>query len=476
MAGKSGENGWALEVVRGKDEGRRYALDGGELVLGNALAGAPGIDLADQEGSSPKKMAARQARLECSAGVVALRDLGSPGGTFVNRQRVLANQARPLNPGDVIQLGGVQLKLVLGASAATPTPTTPPKPAPAPTPTTAPPTTRPAGPVGVFAFTIQDGPTCRSWDDFLTVSAQRWGSLREELASGRLANFLESIGRRDLLPRGGAAGDLDERLDDWLGHLPTTKPSKPEVEVHPAKLAVKAAAGGGMTRRKLRVTNVGYRLLRASARVEPPSTSWLALGAGFRGDSFETAEGLDLPLEIRVPEVLDRPLHAEVVVEGNGGVARVAVVLEPSTPTGAEPAGFAVEHEPAAIGLGLRERLEGTPTAVRVVSWAAAGLFARALVWIGGSDLIGVAIVLAILGALGGAALALRRGTALDVPSGAFAGAFAGVLGAAVLVAGARAVHVSGGPIVAMILWAALGAGLAALSAVLVPPRREVAP
>ncbi|HEX8202785.1 MAG TPA: FHA domain-containing protein, partial [Isosphaeraceae bacterium] len=89
-------NGWALEVVRGADAGRLYALNGGQIVLGNALGGAPGIDLSDQEGNSPRRMAARQAQLECSTTGVRLRDLDSPGGTFVNRQRVLSGQGREL--------------------------------------------------------------------------------------------------------------------------------------------------------------------------------------------------------------------------------------------------------------------------------------------------------------------------------------------------------------------------------------------
>ena len=38
-------------------------------------------------------------------------DLESPGGTFVNQQRLLSGQPRKLSPGDVIQLGGVQLKV-----------------------------------------------------------------------------------------------------------------------------------------------------------------------------------------------------------------------------------------------------------------------------------------------------------------------------------------------------------------------------
>src|SRR4051794_25077897 len=98
---------WALEIVRGPDAGRRYTLGAGAVVLGNALNGEPGIDLSDQERASPRRMAARQAKVEVTYGSVTLRDLDSPGGTFVNRQRVLPGEGRPLHVGDVIQLGGV---------------------------------------------------------------------------------------------------------------------------------------------------------------------------------------------------------------------------------------------------------------------------------------------------------------------------------------------------------------------------------
>src|SRR4051812_23578978 len=100
---------WSLEVARGPDAGRRYALGRGAVVLGNALGGEPGIDLSELERGSPRKMAARQARIEVADGSLSIRDLDSPGGSFVNRQRLLAGAARPLGEGDVIQLGGVQL-------------------------------------------------------------------------------------------------------------------------------------------------------------------------------------------------------------------------------------------------------------------------------------------------------------------------------------------------------------------------------
>src|SRR6516164_8846582 len=116
-------DGWALEVVRGKDAGRVFALGSGEIVLGNAPGDAHGLDLASQESAgSPRRMAGRHAAIDCSTRGLAVRDLESPGGTFVNRQRVLPGKATPLQPGDVIQLGGVQLKVV--AKSSTPQPAT----------------------------------------------------------------------------------------------------------------------------------------------------------------------------------------------------------------------------------------------------------------------------------------------------------------------------------------------------------------
>src|SRR5947207_2221757 len=99
------ENGWTLEVVRGRVAGTRYALRAGETVLGNAPGGEAGLDLAPQEGESPRRMAGRQAQVVCSGQTLTLLDLDSPGGTFVNRQRLLPGQARPLASGDLVQLG-----------------------------------------------------------------------------------------------------------------------------------------------------------------------------------------------------------------------------------------------------------------------------------------------------------------------------------------------------------------------------------
>ena len=265
-------------------------------------------------------MAGRHAPIECSPRGLAVRDLESPGGTFVNRQRVLPGKATPLRAGDVIQLGGVQLRVVAKAPAAR-----------APPPPRSP---RP-GDLGARSRTsIAGGTTCRSWDDFLTASAQRWESLRDELTSGRLAAFLGSIGRADLAPSPALPGTPDDRLDAWLGGLPTSKAARPELDVHPARLVVRATPGGGVIRKSVHVANVGYRLLRSTARVEPPGLAWLAIPPEFAGKPFATVDGTDLPLDLTIPETLDGPLKAELVIEGNGGSRRVEVVLEARPATG----------------------------------------------------------------------------------------------------------------------------------------------
>ncbi len=56
-------------------------------------------------------MAARHAAITSAGQDLTIRDLESPGGTFVNRQRLLSGQSRRLQAGDVIQLGAVQLEV-----------------------------------------------------------------------------------------------------------------------------------------------------------------------------------------------------------------------------------------------------------------------------------------------------------------------------------------------------------------------------
>ncbi len=488
--GAAKNGGWGLEVVRGRDVGHRYALSGMATVLGNALGGMPGIDLSGQEGTSPRRMAPRQAQIEANNGSLAIRDLDSPGGTFVNRQRILPGQARPLADGDVIQLGGVQLRVVGSASAATvarpqaipttPPPSSPPKSTPPPLPPSSP------KPGGSFSFVLKSGATCRNWDDFLVVAAQRWAELRDELTSGRLAAFLASAGYPGLAPRAGAGGSPDELLDDWLGTLPVTREARPELDVHPPKLVVKAT-GGGTTRRSVRLSNVGHRLLRSTVRVEPAGIGWLRIAPEHAGRTILTVEGTDVPLEIDLPERLDASTTATVVVEGNGGSKRVEVVLEPPQKAPGFEAGPA---EPAVSSADWVESLARVATPTRLAWGVGIALALRLLIALAvlvvpigagarglAPDLARPAVLFALLGALGGLAFALRRGGAGDLAASGFAGGVAGLMLAAL--AGAIGQSFEGGLpgpgflafLLALSIWAALGAGAAGLSALFIPHR-----
>ena len=267
---------WSLEVVRGREVGRGYAIEPGESILGNALNGERGLDLLEQEGNSPRRMAARHAALSSTSEELTIRDLESPGGTFVNQQRLLAGQSRRLVPGDVIQLGSVQL--AVKHNAASPPAAAPggnrqrvrqrpwPPPSPAPDFPFRPPLPRPPLPASPgrlpIPFAMAGGAQCRTWDDFLVLAAQRWPALRDELTSGRLAEYLRRIQRAELVPQLAPDRSPDDQLDEWLARLPATESSAPELDVHPETLLVQAATGGGITQQSLRVTNVGYRLLR----------------------------------------------------------------------------------------------------------------------------------------------------------------------------------------------------------------------
>ena len=64
--------------------------------------------------------------------------------------------------------------------------------------------------------------------------------------------------------------------------------------------------GGGVTRLSLRITNVGFRLLRSSVRVEPQVDSrWVKLLSGADGLPFQTIDQTEIPVEVELPETID---------------------------------------------------------------------------------------------------------------------------------------------------------------------------
>ncbi len=292
-------------------------------------------------------------------------------------------------------------------------------------------------------FTLPGGRTCRSWDDFLVLAAQEWHALRDELTSGRLSDFIRRAQRPELLPRIERSRSADDQLDEWLGRLPTTKASGPELDVHPASLNVRATGAGGLVRQTVRVTNVGYRLLRSTARVEPNSARWLRFPAESDGEAFSTVDQTDLAVELDVPETIEAPLEAAILIESNGGTRRIPVRIEkaqaviPSADSG--PTGN-IGSQLATLEGTLGEKLGAVRPQVRVLWGAGCAILVRMLVLFVGLVLHGardarlssVAFALVGAGAAAAVLLSLGRGEERDVPAAAFAGGSLGLLAAAV--------------------------------------------
>lgn len=445
---------WNLEVVRGRRPGQVFPLFGPETLLGSSpMPPSAGIDLAPQESPTSRRIQAQHASLAwtgAGAGkgpdgdaAPAIRDLDSEGGTFVNRRRVLPGQSLPLRDGDEIQLGAVVLRVNRMGE---------------------PPAKQAAE---TFAYAIEGGPTCRTWDEIVVASSQKWDALRDDVASGRVDRFVASVGRPDLRPRSALGSTADDRLDAWLCSLPTSRSFHPEADVHPARMVVAVTPGGGTLRRTVRVSNVGHCLLRAAARVEPPGLPWLKLDPAFADRAFTAVESVELALEIEVPEILPVPLVGSVVIEGNGGSAAVEVVVEPRREPDPELPPEPLP-DPAAPASALAGWLARTPAGPAALLGAMVLGLARAGVAAAGPGLGGVAALFAAVGGLLAAGLAARKGGRGDAGAGGFAGACAGALAAAVAVAASRAVELGpSGPVRAAFAiagWAVVG-GVAAILA-----------
>jgi hypothetical protein len=100
-----------LVVVRGQRINAEYPLYEGENYIGRADEKAVDVDLEDQEPPDRVWSSRQHALITYEAGNLAIEDLNSTNGTFVNRLRIYPGNKRPLQVGDVIQIGTVHLKV-----------------------------------------------------------------------------------------------------------------------------------------------------------------------------------------------------------------------------------------------------------------------------------------------------------------------------------------------------------------------------
>jgi len=102
-----------LLVIRGQRLNVEYPIYTGDNFIGRTDEKPVDVDLEDQESLDRIWCSRQHARIVSDDKGLSIEDLGSQNGTFVNRARIYPGQLRPLENGDVIQIGTVQMKLKL---------------------------------------------------------------------------------------------------------------------------------------------------------------------------------------------------------------------------------------------------------------------------------------------------------------------------------------------------------------------------
>jgi len=104
-----------LEVVRGEHCGATFAVLEGKNIVGRMVNLPVDIDLTGQEPIERVWTSRNHACLQFDGRTVLIEDMNSLNGTFVNRARIYPGQQRVLHPNDVVQVGTVQLRLLVSA-------------------------------------------------------------------------------------------------------------------------------------------------------------------------------------------------------------------------------------------------------------------------------------------------------------------------------------------------------------------------
>jgi hypothetical protein len=102
-----------LIVLRGLKRNVEYPLYEGLNFIGRADEKPVDIDLDDQEPPDRVWSSRQHALVTFEQGKLVIEDLNSSNGTFVNRARIYPGQKRELAVNDVIQIGTVQMKLII---------------------------------------------------------------------------------------------------------------------------------------------------------------------------------------------------------------------------------------------------------------------------------------------------------------------------------------------------------------------------
>jgi hypothetical protein len=101
-----------LLVLRGQKRNVEYPVYEGLNFIGRADEKPVDIDLEDQEPPDRIWCSRQHACISFENDQLAIEDLNSANGTYVNRNRIYPGQKRPLAVNDIIQIGNVQMKVL----------------------------------------------------------------------------------------------------------------------------------------------------------------------------------------------------------------------------------------------------------------------------------------------------------------------------------------------------------------------------
>ena|GEM_PF-1392291 len=102
-----------IMVLRGQRINLEYPIYEGRNVIGRFADRPVDIDLVGQEAEGQIWSSRQHAAITFDRNMLLVEDLNSLNGTWVNGSRLQAGQKRPLKANDIIQIGTVQLKLLI---------------------------------------------------------------------------------------------------------------------------------------------------------------------------------------------------------------------------------------------------------------------------------------------------------------------------------------------------------------------------
>jgi pSer/pThr/pTyr-binding forkhead associated (FHA) protein len=102
-----------LLVLRGQKRNVEYPLYDGLNFVGRADDKPVDIDLEDQEPPDRVWCSRQHCCISFESSRLEIEDLNSANGTYVNRQRIYPGQKRELHVSDIVQIGNVQLRVIV---------------------------------------------------------------------------------------------------------------------------------------------------------------------------------------------------------------------------------------------------------------------------------------------------------------------------------------------------------------------------